>query len=97
MASPVRVLLQTTVQTIAGQWHIGRCSMLQGCLAGLVDSTAGLAAAQFTFHHFAGGLACSPETRRSIRHHVRNVAQWLASRTPANDPENRPVDAQARA
>jgi len=37
MASPIRILLQTTIPAIADDWHIGRFSMLRDHLAGLVD------------------------------------------------------------
>ena len=37
MATPVRILLQTTIPPIADDWHIGRFSMLRDHLAGLVD------------------------------------------------------------
>jgi hypothetical protein len=37
MASPIRILLQTTIPPIADDWHIGRFSMLRDHLAGLVD------------------------------------------------------------
>jgi len=37
MISPIRILLQTTIQTTADDWHIGRFSMLRDHLAGLVD------------------------------------------------------------
>jgi hypothetical protein len=38
MASPIRILLQTTIPPIADDWNIGRFSMLRDTLAGLVDS-----------------------------------------------------------
>jgi hypothetical protein len=37
MVSPIRILLQTTIPSIADDWHIGRFSMLRDHLAGLVD------------------------------------------------------------
>jgi hypothetical protein len=37
MASPIRILLQTTIPPIADDWHIGRFSMLRDHLAALVD------------------------------------------------------------
>jgi hypothetical protein len=37
MTSPIRILLQTTIPSIADDWHIGRFSMLHEYLAGLVD------------------------------------------------------------
>lgn len=37
MASPIRILLQTTIPPIADDWHIGRFSMLRDYLAGLLD------------------------------------------------------------
>ncbi len=37
MARPIRILLQTTLPTIADDWHIGRFSMLRDHLAGLAD------------------------------------------------------------
>lgn len=37
MASPIRILLQTTIPTIADDWNVGRFSMLRDYLAGLVD------------------------------------------------------------
>lgn len=39
MAAPIRILLQTTIPTIADDWHIGRFSMLRGMLAGLRDAS----------------------------------------------------------
>ena len=38
MASPIRILLQTTIPPVADDWNIGRFSMLRDYLAGLVDS-----------------------------------------------------------
>jgi hypothetical protein len=38
MASPIRILLQTTIPPIADDWNIGRFSMLRDFLAGLADS-----------------------------------------------------------
>jgi hypothetical protein len=35
MAIPIRILLQTTIPTVADDWHIGRFSMLRDYLAGL--------------------------------------------------------------
>jgi hypothetical protein len=37
MASPIRILLQTTIATTPDDWHVGRFSMLRDHLAGLVD------------------------------------------------------------
>ncbi|MET3709519.1 hypothetical protein ABIC65_000199 [Sphingomonas trueperi] len=37
MPEPIRILLQTTIPTIADDWHIGRFSMLRDLLAGLKD------------------------------------------------------------
>lgn len=37
MAHPIRILLQTTIPSIADDWNIGRFSMLRDYLAGLVD------------------------------------------------------------
>lgn len=37
MAAPIRILLQTTIPSIADDWHIGRFSMLRDHLAGLRD------------------------------------------------------------
>jgi len=37
MASPIRILLQTTIPSIADDWHIGRFSLLRRYLAALVD------------------------------------------------------------
>ena len=37
MASPIRILLQTTIPTIEDDWNIGRFSMLRDHLAGLSD------------------------------------------------------------
>ena len=34
MAQPIRILLQTTIPTIADDWHIGRFGLLRECLAG---------------------------------------------------------------
>lgn len=39
MAAPIRILLQTTIPTIADDWHIGRFSMLRDTLAGLRDAS----------------------------------------------------------
>ena len=38
MASPIRILLQTTIPPISDDWNIGRFSKLRDTLAGLVDS-----------------------------------------------------------
>lgn len=76
----------------------------------------GPALAQSTFHHFADynwdpaagcpsfvseasgdGLARSPEAQRSVRLYVRNVALWLAGRSPEKDLLGRAVDEQVRA
>ena len=38
MASPIRILLQTTIASTEDDWHIGRFSMLRDHLAGLVDA-----------------------------------------------------------
>ena len=38
MASPIRILLQTTIPPIADDWNIGRFSLLRDYLAGLVDT-----------------------------------------------------------
>jgi hypothetical protein len=38
MPAPIRILLQTTIPSIADDWHIGRFSMLREHLAGLVDA-----------------------------------------------------------
>jgi hypothetical protein len=37
MASPIRILLQTTIPAIEDDWNIGRFSMLSDHLAGLID------------------------------------------------------------
>ncbi|HMI20364.1 MAG TPA: hypothetical protein VK533_12530 [Sphingomonas sp.] len=37
MVSPIRILLQTTIPTVADDWHVGRFSMVRDYLAGLVD------------------------------------------------------------
>jgi hypothetical protein len=37
MASPIRILLQTTIPPVADDWNIGRFSMLRDYLAGLAD------------------------------------------------------------
>ncbi|MGH6616695.1 hypothetical protein [Sphingomonas sp.] len=37
MRRPIQILLQTTIPSIADDWHIGRFSMLRDHLAGLVD------------------------------------------------------------
>lgn len=39
MAARIRILLQTTIPTIADDWHIGRFSMLRDTLAGLRDAS----------------------------------------------------------
>lgn len=39
MAVPIRILLQTTIPSIADDWNIGRFAMLREYLAGLVDKT----------------------------------------------------------
>lgn len=76
----------------------------------------GPALAQSTFHHFADynwdpaagcpsfvsevpgdGLARSPDAQRSIRLYARNIALWLAGRSPEKDLLGRPVDEQVRA
>jgi hypothetical protein len=80
------------------------------------SESGGPALAQSTFHHFADfnwdptsgcpsfvseapgdGIARSPEAQRSIRHYVRNIALWLAGRSPAEDFASRSVDEQVRA
>jgi hypothetical protein len=38
MVSPIRILLQTTIPTVADDWHVGRFSMVRDYLAGLVDN-----------------------------------------------------------
>jgi len=69
------------------------------------SANGGPAVAESTFHHFAdynwdpasgcpsfvseapgNGLARSPEARRSVRQYVRNLALWLAGRSPVEDP-----------
>lgn len=69
------------------------------------SADGGPAVAESTFHHFADynwdpakgcpsfvgevpgdGLARSPEARRSVRRYVRNLALWLAGRSPLEDP-----------
>lgn len=76
----------------------------------------GPAVAQSTFHHFADynwdpaagcpsfvseapgdGLARSAEAHRSIRLYVRNIAHWLAGRSPENDQADRPVEESVKA
>jgi hypothetical protein len=37
MSQPIRILLQTTIPTIADDWHIGRYSLLRSYLASLTD------------------------------------------------------------
>jgi hypothetical protein len=37
MRKPIRILLQTTIPSIEGDWHIGRFSLLHAFLAGLTD------------------------------------------------------------
>jgi hypothetical protein len=39
MATPIRILLQTTISTIDDDWHIGRFSLLRDYLANLRDAT----------------------------------------------------------
>jgi hypothetical protein len=38
MSKPIKILLQTTIETTANDWHIGRFSLLSELLAGLADT-----------------------------------------------------------
>lgn len=38
MSKPIKILLQTTIETTANDWHIGRFSLLRELLAGLADA-----------------------------------------------------------
>lgn len=42
MSSPIRILLQTTIPSVADDWNIGRFSMLRDYLAGLTDEEGAL-------------------------------------------------------
>jgi hypothetical protein len=37
VSEPIQILLQTTIPTVADDWHVGRFSLLRTCLASLTD------------------------------------------------------------